>query len=195
MDLNPYKNVLFIMLLFTCFSYIVEINNKTSINNLNKSNNIGLFTFRYIHYLLLFYFSCFLIFFNCENVDGIIFVIISIIMVFTWSFIECCIISYYELKFYNVNHHDYLTTFHPCLYVLFKDFQSYPLMASGIMMFLTFLYILFKNKILSLQSKLISGGVFLYLFFDNILKSRLYETKQNYPIDKNHILYRYFSFL
>lgn len=194
MSIKPYTKVLFITLIFTCISYVIEIYNKTSINNLNKCNNVGLFVFRYIHYLFFFYFSCFFIFFSYKGVDAIIFIIISILMTYSWIFLECCIISYYELKCYNVNYQDYLTTFHPCLYVVFKDFQSYPLMISGILMFLTFFYILFKNKIIPLQYKLIFGSIFLYLFIDNILKTRHYTTTLKYPTDKNHKLYKYFTF-
>ena len=64
MNISPYIKVLLITLIFTCFSYVIEIHNKTSINNLNKCNNLGLFVFRYIHYLFLFYFSFFLLFFS-----------------------------------------------------------------------------------------------------------------------------------
>lgn len=195
MNISPYIKVLLITLIFTCFSYVIEIHNKTSINNLNKCNNLGLFVFRYIHYLFLFYFSFFLLFFSYKNIDAIIFIICGILMLYSWVFFECCVISYYELKFYNVNYHDYLTTFHPCLFVLFKDYQSYPLSISGILMFLTFFYILFKNKIIKLQYKLISGSIFLYLFIDNIIKTRYYNTTLYYPKDKNHNLYKYCNFI
>ena len=43
MNINPYIKVLLITLIFTCFSYVVEIYNKTSINNLNECNNIGFY--------------------------------------------------------------------------------------------------------------------------------------------------------
>jgi hypothetical protein len=195
MKLNPYIKIILITLIFTIFSYLIEIYNKTSINHLNRCNNIGLFVFRYIHYLFLFYFSCFLLFFNYKKIDAIIFLVTSILMTYSWIFFECCIVSYYELKCYNVNHHDYLTTFHPCLFVIFKEYQSYPLIISGVLMFLTYFYILFKNKIIPYIYKLFFGIIFLYLFIDNIKKTRYYNTTLKYPRNKNHKLYKYFTFI
>ena len=92
MDISPYIKVLLLTLIFTCFSYVIEIYNKTSINNLNECNNLGLFVFRYIHYFFLFYFSCFLLFFSYKNIDAIIFIICSILMNYSWVFLN--VVSY-----------------------------------------------------------------------------------------------------
>lgn len=195
MNLKPYFKLLTITLIFTFFSYLCEFSNNTSINNLKNANNAGLFAFRYLHYLYLFYFSIFLLLFSYKGIDAVIFLIASILMMFSWVCLQCCIISYYELKFYKVNYRDYLTNFHPCLYAIFKDYQWLPLMLSGVLMFITFFYILIKNRIIPYIYKLIAGVVFLYLFIDNIIKTRYYDTNLKYPKNRDHILYKYLTFI
>lgn len=192
--LNPYLKLLIITFIFTGISYIFELYYDTSLNKLEYTNNIGLFAFRYIHYLFLFYFSCFLLLFSYKGIDAMIFLISSIIMTASWVFLDCCIVSYYELKMYNENHADYLTSFHPCLFVVFNEYQGIPLMLTGLFMFITFYFILMKTRIIPLAYKVAAGVIFAYLFIDNIIKTRVYDTKLRYPTDENHILYKYFTF-
>lgn len=192
--LNPYLKLFTITFIFTLVSYLFEFCNNKSIKKLKNANNVGLFLFRYFHYLCLFYFSIFLLLFSYKGIDAVIFIIVSILMASSWVFLGCCIVSYYELKFYKVNHHNYLTNFHPCLFAIFRQYQWAPLMISGILMFITFFYILFKNRIIPYTYKLIAGVIFLYLFMDNIIRTRYYKSNLKYPKDKDHILYKYFTY-
>jgi len=147
----------------------------------NKSKNwIGMFLARYFHYLLLIYFSLFLIFYKEKESDAIIYIVLAILLCYSWVYFECCILSYYELIFYGVNHRKYLTTFHPCLYELFGNYQSIPLYLSGIIMFFTVFYLLIKNKSLPLEYRIFAGSIFFFLFMYNLLSTRYYDNKLYY---------------
>ena len=103
---NSYLKLLIITLIVTGISYIIEIFHP-GINDLNKSNLIGLFFCRYIHFLCFIYFISFLILFHYKSNDAIVYLILACVLSSTWKLFDCCILSYYELKMYNVNHHDY----------------------------------------------------------------------------------------
>ena len=169
--MNSYIKIIIITFILTIFSFLIELNYKC-INNLEKSKIFNLFILRYIHYILLIFFSTFLLFFNYKSIDGIIYLIIAIIMSLTWYFFECCIISYNELKMYNVDFKNYDTTFHPCMYVLFRKYQHIPLIISGIIMALTYYYILYYNENIIYINKIIFFILFSYLFIDSFIKSR-----------------------
>lgn len=192
MNIKQYLNLIKFTLIITFFSYFIELI-YPFINDLLNTNIIGFFIFRYMHFLLFIYFISFLYLFNYKSVDAIIYLILAVIVLSSWKILGCCLLSYYELKMYNVNHHDYLTNFHPCLFVFFRDYQELLLSFMGIIMAFTFNFILFKNKIIPLQYKLFFGIILNYLFIDNIIQTRYYN-KINYPKTKDNILHKYFTF-
>jgi len=194
MNIKSYLNLISLTLIITFFSYFIELI-YPCINDLLNTNIIGLFIFRYLHFISFIYFISFLYLFNYKSVDAIIYLILAVILTSTWKILDCCILSYYELKMYNVNHHDYLTNFHPCLFVFFREYQELALTFMGIIMAFTFYFILFKNEIIPLQYKLFLGIIFSYLFIDNIIQTRYYNKNLNYPKSKNTILNRYFTFI
>ena len=193
LNIKSYSSLLKITFFVTIISYIVEFF-YPCINNLKKTNIVGLFIFRYLHFLSFIYFLTFLYLFNYKSVDAVVYLILAISMSSTWKFLECCVLSYYELKMYHVNHHDYLTNFHPCLFVFFRKYQELALSLMGVVMAFTFYFILVKNNVLPFMYKLILASIFSYLFIDNIIQTRLYNKILNYPTCKNNILYKYFTF-
>ena len=158
-----------------------------------NTNYIGIFIFRFIHYLMLFYFAVFLLFFKEKGQDAYIYILSALILSFSWFLFDCCIVSYHELLFYGVNHNDYITSFHPCLYVVFNTYQWIPLMISGVIMFFTVFYLLWKNTAISLTLRVFIGGVFFFLFIYNLVTTRYYDSKLKYPLDSEHRLYKYFT--
>lgn len=202
---NPYIQLFIITLLLTIISYLFEINSlsknnliniKLDINKVLKRENsiFYLFVARYLHYLMLVYFAFYLLIFKEKGIDAIVYIILAIVLSYSWIIFDCCIISYYELLFYEENHKDYLTNFHPCLFVVFGHYQAIPLYITGILMFFTFFYLLTKLKNIQLLYRILMGCIFLSLFTYNVITTRYYDTKLQYPIDENHRLYKYFSF-
>lgn len=192
MNIKSYLNLISLTLIITFFSYFIELI-YPCINDLLNTNIIGLFIVRYIHFLSSIYFISFLYLFNYNSVDAIIYLILAVCVTSSWKILDCCILSYYELKMYNVNHEDYLTNFYPGLFVFFRDYQELSLSFMGIIMAFTFYFILFKNKIIPFQYKLFLGLIFSYLFFDNIIQTRYYNKNLNYPKTKDNILHKYFT--
>jgi len=196
---NPYIVLLLITAVLSILSFFFEFQRKnthmlTKVEELTITNIVGLFIARYLHYLFLLYFTLFLLIFKERGVDAIIYIILAIVLSYSWVFFECCILSYYELRFYGVNHHDYQTNFHPCLYAVFENYQAVPLYLSGGIMFFTFYYLLLRNGIIPSHYKVVAGGVFFGLFINNIITTRYYDTKLRYPINKQNWLYKYFTF-
>ena len=190
MKLNSYLKLLNVTLLVTILSYIVEIF-YPCVNDLKKSNVLGLFIFRYIHFLFFIYFISFLVMFNYKSEDAMVYLILSIVLSSTWKIFDCCVISYYELKMYYANHHQYPTNFHPCLFIFFRKYQEIALTIMGLMMAFTFYFTIFYNNIIPMLYKLLLTGVFSYLFIDNIVQTRYYNKSMQYPKTKDHLLYRF----
>ena len=217
--INPYLKIVGIILFLTTLSFIFEFQRNITIGEKSKepgkptkptnptnptsfhphhhqpsnTNYPGIFIFRFIHYLLLFYFAVFLSFFKEKGQDAYIYISSALILSFSWFFFDCCIVSYHELLFYGVNHNDYITSFHPCLYVIFDTYQWIPLMISGVIMFFTVFYLLWKNTAISLSLRVIIGAVFFFLFIYNLFTTRYYDSKLKYPLDSEHRLYKYFT--
>jgi hypothetical protein len=188
MKFNPYIKLIIIALFFTIFSFIIEFFVPIKKLDLKKCNLLGSFFIRFSHYLCFLYFTIFLLIFNYNNIDGIIYLIIATIISSQWKILDCCLLSYYELKMYNIEHTNFLTTFHPCLFVYFREYQEFFLIIMGIIMAVVFYFILFKNKIIPIIYKLVLGIIFTYLFIDNAILPRFYKKTLEYPKSEKHIM-------
>jgi len=187
---NPYVILLTITLIITSASYIVE-HIYPIINDFYKINFTPMFILRYIHFLAFIYFTTFLVLFNYKSTDAIIYITLAVLLSSSWKILECCIISYYELKHYNVDHNEYLTNYHPCLCIFFREYQDIAISIMGIIMAFTFYYILAYNKIIPFSYKLILGAIFTYLFIDNVIQTRIYNKKLKYPTSSDSFINKY----
>jgi hypothetical protein len=190
MSTNPYALLLIITFIITCISYIIEIVYPI-INEEYKTNILPMFILRYIHLLAFIYFISFLALFNYKTADAIIYITLAVLLSSSWKILECCIISYYELKHYNVDHTDYLTNYHPCIFVFFRDYQEIAISIMGIIMSITFYYILINNTIIPFSYKLLLGTIFTYLFIDNIIQTRIYNKNLQYPTSSDSFINKY----
>ena len=178
MDINSYFILIAVTLMISTISFLIEIY-EPCIKDLSDTNIVGLCVFRFIHYLCTIYINGYLCFFDYLGVDSILYLILSTCLTASWKILNCCIVSYYELKMYNVNHKDYLTNFHPCIYVLFRDYQETVMLIMGIAMAFTFYFIMLKNKIIPLHYKSFLGIIFTYYFWMNVF-SRYNTTTLEY---------------
>lgn len=188
MKFNPYIKLIIITLFFTIFSLIIEYFSPIKKLDLKKCNLLGTFFIRFSHYIFFIYFTIFLLIFNYNSNDGLIYLIIATIISSKWKILDCCLLSYYELKMYNIDHNNFLTTFHPCLFIYFREYQEFFLIIIGLIMAFTFYFILFKNNIIQLIYKVIIGIIFTYLFLDNFIQSRFYKKNLTYPKSEKHIM-------
>lgn len=184
--MSPYILIAYITIFFVLISFFIEWNSPTYKLNIKRCNLLGLSACRFVHYYLSLYFVLFFVLFRADSVDSYLYLFAAFGLTYSWMFFECCMISYYELCCYGVNHHDFNTTFHPCLYVFFRDAGSIPLSICGLVIFFTFYWILAKNRNIRLEYKIALGAMFAYLFSRN-LTTRDSSTK--YPVDKNHVMY------
>jgi hypothetical protein len=193
MNTRSYAAFFAMVFVVTVFSFVYEYY-YPSIRELENTHFLGLFFFRYIHYMYLIYFTIFLLFFKVGSIDAVVFLVLSVIMTASWMVFDCCIASYYELKMYYLNHRDFETRFHPCLFALFGEYQWIPLTITGFCMVVTFYYILLKTRRMPFVYKVPLGVIFAYLFAANLVKTRYYDTALYYPKSSDHVLYRWFTF-
>ena len=163
-----------VTLIITAISVMIE--NKYPIKHLSGIN-MGVFIFRYIHLWIGIYLLTFLLLFDYK-IDGILYLILSILVAFSSKICECCILSYCELQMYRGNM-EYLVNFHPCTYVFFREYHSLSLATMGIILGVTFYYILFKINMLFIY-KLFIGTIFGYMYIEHILKSNHIKYSETY---------------
>jgi hypothetical protein len=184
---SNYYLLLNITLFFTIISYIIEYFYPI-IDNLKNVNYIYLFIFRFIHILIYLYIIFFLFLFNYNSNDGLIYLILVIIICSLWKLLDCCILSYLELKMYNINYYEYSINFHPFLCIFFRKYKYIPAYLFTIMMVITFFYIILKNKTIPIIYKLFFLIIFIYLLTTNILLNMLDIYNNIY--EKYHFLYK-----
>jgi hypothetical protein len=125
-----------------------------------------------MHFFLFIYFATFICIFGVNNIDVYIYLILCLLMLLSWYFLECCILTYYELKSYGIDMKNIPTTFHPTMYSLFNEHSDNIMSMLGILMTINVIYILYYNKKIHIIYKIIYLLIFEILFVDSVLKSR-----------------------
>jgi hypothetical protein len=132
-------------------------------------------------------------FFNPKNNrDVLIYLFSALGMFYSWHLLECCILTYYELRLYGMDHNHHYTTFHPTMYSVFNKYSNIVMTIIGILLLINVGFIMYKNNSFPFYAKAIYTIVFLFLFIESVLKSRTGK-KQEYPRDEEHILNKYLS--
>jgi hypothetical protein len=189
--MNSYALVLIITLILTILSCLSE-RMYPFIKCYRKScDNFSIFLIRYVHLFLFIYFASFFIFFNVASSDAYIYLTMALCMLTSWYILECCILTYYELRLYGKKLKKLPTTYHPTMYSLFSNYSDYVMTTLGLFMVINVSYIMYKNNKIPKLGKVLYSIIFLIFFVDSILKSRV-NKKQLYPKDKEHILNKYF---
>ena len=177
--MNKYILLLLLSLIVTILSFIVEYFYPFIKATLSFNDYIKIFLCRYLHFILILYFVLFLLFFKYTGIDTYIYLTVIILLCISWYILECCYLSYYELKFYKLDHSHYDTTFHPTIYSFFRDNSDYIMILIGIIITLNIIYIFIYNNDISMIVKFIYGVIYILLSYDSYSKSRD-GTKQKY---------------
>ena len=165
--MKPYLFLISITLIITIVSFFIEID-YPFVNDILKVNILFIFILRYLHLLLAIFLITFLCFFNPNSLDGKIYLIVAIVVEYLRYSLGCCILSYYELLMYDTGI-DYPKNYHPSAIVFFREYAHIALSMMGIIICITFYYILFKND-MSLVYKLCTGFTFGYIFVSHIIE-------------------------
>lgn len=135
-------------------------------------NYIEFISIRVLHLGVFIYFTGFWLFFpHYSLVEKSIYLTCSLLMEFSWELYLYCPLTYYELQIYDVKHTDYKTTFHPCVYSLFREQSSIFITASGIIMAMTVGYILLYEYKIPFICRLLFAILFYGLFFKAAFQS------------------------
>jgi len=193
-NIKMYYIILFIGIALTLLSLIIEYNypfidnhniiNEEYINVENikyesiiqkerRCNNINIFLLRFIHFLVFFYSAFYFLFFSFnDDKDVYLFLTTTFIIVLHWQIFGYCILSYNELKSYDINIKNYTTTFHPTMFSLFGKNTDHIVKILGILMILNVITVLTVNSNIELKYKLIYTITYFYLFYKSMLSSR-----------------------
>ena len=180
--MNSYLFLFQIVFILTLVSFITE-SVYPVVQNENK-NILKNFIYRFTHYFVFAYMSSFVFLFNYNSIDVYFYMFFVLAMFLSWYVAECCILTYYELCTYNLDHTQFETTFHPTMKSIFRDYDNTVMILIGIIMTITIAYILYYNTKISLYVKIIYAILYTYLLSDSFLKSRSGE-KQYYPKDSD----------
>jgi hypothetical protein len=165
--MQPYFFLTTVAVLITIISLFIEID-YPFVNNMLEVNILGIFILRFLHILLAIYLMTFVCFFNPNSLSGFFYLIIAIVVEFLRDLLGCCILSYYELMMYDTGL-QYPKNYHPSAIVLFRDYSNTALSLMGIIISITFYYILFKID-MSLIYKSSIGLIFGYIFVSHIIE-------------------------
>lgn len=186
--MNRYIILGFIVLIITSVSFIVEFIYPIITPGKYRQYILN-FIYRFIHFFMFIYFSTFILLFKYTTTDTYIYLFAVIFLFYSWHIAECCILTYYELQTYNVDHNQYDTTFHPTMKSIFRDYADTIMIIIGILITISVIYIFIHNNI-SLYFKIPYAIIYIYLLGDSFFKSRLGK-KQYYPTTSDSFFKRY----
>jgi len=186
--MNSYLLIILISFCITSISFLVEyiypfIHSK-------ERDYISNFMYRFLHFLIFFYLPTFLLFFTYNSIDAYIYLGLVLLMFSTWYIFECCILTYYELRTYNIDHNIYDTTFHPTMKSIFREYSDILMNIFGVLITLNVGYIIYNNKQIPLVVKILYSLLYIFFFGDSILKSRAGK-KQYYPKSPDCLFIKY----
>jgi len=201
--MNGYNKILLVSVFIIIFSIISETY-YPCVDNSNSSTSeyMHICFIRYVHYLVYLLSSFYLIFFSGigKEFDAYVYLTLVFGIVFGWYIFDCCWLSYSELLFYNIDLEKTKTIFHPTFISIFGNYTSSFMTISGIFYIITVSILLFNLKSIHYIYKLLYLIVFLFLFFDSLIKSRLgtvfYSAKKNKQLHILKTIYnKYASFM
>jgi len=181
--MNGYVKIAVVALCMIIISINNEVNKPYISATPSVSEYIHIYIIRYIHYLVYLISSFYLLFFNGigTTYDIYFYLIVVFSIVLGWYIFDSCWLSYSELLFYNINLEKVETTFHPTFRSIFKNYDDYLMVLSGILYVVNVSILLYYLKPAKIIYKIIYFALFLYLFIDGSIKGRLqtmhYSTK------------------
>jgi len=107
------------------------------------------------------------------NFDRYVYLILVFSIVLGWYIFDACWLSFSELLFYNIDLEKIKTTFHPTFHSIYGNYDSYIVGISGILYIINVSVLLYYLKSVKLIYKVIYYIVFLFLFFDAMIKGRV----------------------
>jgi hypothetical protein len=162
---GSYIVILVLSIIMMIVSFIIEYNHPV-IENKYIVNLPNVAFLRIIHYYITIYFVFYVLFFPVAGINGVIYLIANLIYNFEWILLKCCILSYYELHQYNDI--DFSTTnvyFHPHFTLFLREHVNIVSKIMGYIMLCTVGLILYYNKFISPEWKLLFVLVFSYTVY------------------------------
>ena len=173
--MNGYYKIVLGSLLLLIISIINETTNKYIDVNPSIVEYIHIYIIRYIHYIVYLMSSFYLFFFmgTGTNFDKYVYLILIFSIVLGWYIFDSCWLSFSELLFYNIDMEKIKTTFHPTFISIYGKYDSYFVALSGILYLINVTVVLYYLKSVKLIYKAIYYIIFLFLFFDAMIKGRI----------------------
>lgn len=163
--MNNYLLLLAISLLFTLCSYYKESQEPIFKIKKGQHNYALILFYRYLHYLVYAYFALLPLTVNIKkpNQDIDIYIICTFSLIFTWMFLDICFLALSELNHYKIkNIYNIDTSFHPGLFILFKEYSYIVNLFLGLLFFINISRIIYYYPFSSTQLK-VMFALFIYV--------------------------------
>jgi len=133
----------------------------------------------YAHILLNVYIITSVLWINLlETWHGVAYLIVILTIYVAWYVLQCCILSYYELKYTHPSYKYEPVTYHPALDGLAGEYVTHYTVAVHAIMITTIILILVRNNIVSYPMKVVYTATFtmVYLYgMMDLYKQRIYK--------------------
>lgn len=178
--LFSYLSLLLVALLLLYISSVNEYKNISALK-VTPSSYLYIYLIRYVHYTLYLFCVFYLIFFLGvgEEIDRYLYLSLLLGLVLGWYIFDCCSLSFVELLLYSVNTENLPTTYHPSFQPIFYPYTDLSVLLIGIGPIITLPIILYYITNLHVAVKVLYCIIFVALFADAYMKSRVNTTYYN----------------
>jgi len=184
-----------IAIIVSVISFIVEYINPIIKNCGKNTDTIKNVIYRFLHYYVVLYVVLFIFIFKANSVHAYAYLLVTLVYFAIWYICECCVLSYLELKSYDVDHNNYLKTFHP-VFTVFTGGDNIPNgleILAGIIILSSIGCIFYYNKSMPLYIKISYVILASYLLIETMVKDRL-NNNYKYPTNDNSFFMKYLHF-
>jgi hypothetical protein len=192
--MDKYILLVGIALVTTVISFIIETVSPI-IKEYKKNKDIKNAIYRFLHYFVVLYVLLFSFLFKSTSIHAYIYLFVVLGYLMIWYICDCCVLSYLELKTYDVDHNKYDKTFHP-VFAVFTGDGNIPVSAM-IVVFLIIQYtlgsILYYNTLIPIYIKIAFIVLAIFFFIQTMVKDRLNNTLK-YPTNKGSFFMKYLCF-
>jgi len=163
--IQSYTILLFVSIVLSLTSLVVEYRFPVFENSFIRSLP-KMVICRTMHYFIFLYSTTFLLWFDVQGFHAIIYLLFNLIMNIQWCMIQCCFLTYFELKSYgNVDYQQIPVNFHPFLRVFSGEYAPAVSNIAAVIIILSTLVILWFHRGLSVPIKILYWVIFTYSIY------------------------------
>lgn len=179
-----------IVLSVTIVSFIIEYIAPIIKNYGKYKESIKNGVYRFLHYYVFLYIGLFLFLFKTNSVHAYLYLFITLGLFCHWYLCECCVLTFLELKSYDVDHNEYPTTFHPTFNSLFRNYADTFMSVVSVIFLITIGSVFYYNKSMPLYIKGLYTVFAVFFLKESVVRQRM-NNQIDYPTDSRSFFMKY----